>query len=253
MALSGPIATFGAISGGTLYTPGTYAGVALNGGSGSGALADVTVGGGGTVTAVAMHNLSSTAIVDRTGKNYFVGDSLSTIYQNLGGSPISVNFSVAVSTLAPACENCFFGKIVTVPGGNFSNRYCGKNAYENTNVASHDYVPLIVPDEFWCGDGANVTTGLSFSSSVNGLPGAPGIISKGTFTCAANKDTVVTNAAVLASSQIIITPTNASAATLMGAATSLFVSAVVSGVSFKVTTANAAAAAGTETFAYEIT
>jgi len=74
----------------------------------------------------------------------------------------------------------------------------------------------------------------------------------GTFTCANNTNTVVANVSVTAASLIFIMPTNAAAATLMGAATSLYISAKVVEASFTVTTANAGAAAGTETFNYLI-
>ncbi len=74
----------------------------------------------------------------------------------------------------------------------------------------------------------------------------------GVFTCAANTTTTTANIAVTASSIILLTPTNAAAATLMGGATSLYLSARTAGTSFAFTTANGAAAAGTETFAYVI-
>jgi hypothetical protein len=74
----------------------------------------------------------------------------------------------------------------------------------------------------------------------------------GTFTCGAAATTTVNDTSVLATSEILLMPTNAAAATLMGAATSLYVSARTAATSFAVTTANAAAAAGTETFEYTI-
>lgn len=74
----------------------------------------------------------------------------------------------------------------------------------------------------------------------------------GTFTCSAAATTTVTNASVAANSVILITPTNAAAATLMSGATALYLSARTAGTSFAFTTANAAAAAGTETFQFLI-
>lgn len=74
----------------------------------------------------------------------------------------------------------------------------------------------------------------------------------GTFTLAAAATTVVTEPATQSNSFINITATNASAATLMGSAKSLYISAKTPGASFTVATASAVAAAGTETFSYSI-
>ena len=68
------------------------------------------------------------------------------------------------------------------------------------------------------------------------------------FTCAAAATTTVTNSNVKANSLILLMPTNAAAGTLQGSAKCLYVSARTASTSFAVTTANAAAAAGTETF-----
>lgn len=78
----------------------------------------------------------------------------------------------------------------------------------------------------------------------------PTAIFTGSFTLGAAATTVVNNGHVLSSSIIIPFPTNASAATLMGSAKSLYISAKSAGVSFTVATASAGAAAGTETFSY---
>lgn len=81
---------------------------------------------------------------------------------------------------------------------------------------------------------------------------APAVLPGGTFTCGAAATTTVNDTRVTTTSVIRLMPTNAAAATLMGAATSLYVSARTAATSFAVTTANAAAAAGTETFEYTI-
>jgi hypothetical protein len=77
-------------------------------------------------------------------------------------------------------------------------------------------------------------------------------LASGSFTCAAAATTTVTQASVTASGRILLTPTNAAAATLMGSVKSLYISARTAGTSFAVTTASGAAAAGTETFEYVI-
>lgn len=74
----------------------------------------------------------------------------------------------------------------------------------------------------------------------------------GTFALAAAPTTTVTDANVKASSIIWPVPTNAAAATLMGSAKSLYVSARNAGTSFVVATADGTAAAGGQTFAYVI-
>lgn len=79
-----------------------------------------------------------------------------------------------------------------------------------------------------------------------------GRITFGTFTLAAAATTTVNQAAVQSNSNISLTSTNAAAGTLMGSAKALYISAISPGVSFTVATANAAAAAGTETFSYTI-
>ena len=86
----GPIATLGSITGGTLYTAGTYTDVALTGGLGSGALATITVAAG-SVTAVALTNL---------GSGYTPGDVLSAATVDIGGT--GSGFSIPVATITTA-------------------------------------------------------------------------------------------------------------------------------------------------------
>lgn len=76
---------------------------------------------------------------------------------------------------------------------------------------------------------------------------------QGSFTMGASSSTVVPNTAVQGTSFISFTPTNASAATLVGSGKSPYVQSISPGVSFTVATANATAAVGTETFNYTIT
>jgi hypothetical protein len=88
-AITGPIGTVGTITGGTLYTNGTYQNVPLTGGSGSGALATVVVAGG-AVTAVTITN---------GGLGYLKTDTgLSAAAASIGGT--GSGFSTPVSTLS---------------------------------------------------------------------------------------------------------------------------------------------------------
>jgi hypothetical protein len=83
----GAIATLGTVVGGTGYTQGTYNNVALTGGSGSGATANITVNSGGVVTIATLAN---------SGSGYNAGDVLTAAVT--GGS----GFSVPVATVASA-------------------------------------------------------------------------------------------------------------------------------------------------------
>ena len=72
----------------------------------------------------------------------------------------------------------------------------------------------------------------------------------GSFIFGAAATVVVSNVAVQANSRVILIPTNASAATLMGSAKSPYVSNITVGTNFTVSTANGVAATGTEAFQY---
>ena len=74
---------------------------------------------------------------------------------------------------------------------------------------------------------------------------ALGAIAFGTITLSAGTTTTVAQSSVQANSQITLTPTNASAAVLFS-----YISAIVPGTSFTITTTTAAA--GTETFTYSV-
>jgi hypothetical protein len=84
---SSGIKTLGAITGGTLYTNGTYTGVALTGGSGVNATANITVSGG-AVTVVTIVNV---------GAGYVIGNVLSATAASIGGT--GSGFSVPISAI----------------------------------------------------------------------------------------------------------------------------------------------------------
>ena len=86
--LSGMVGALGTITGGSLYTTGTYGGVSLTGGTGSGATANITVSGG-TVTAVTVLN---------PGVGYVVGDVLSALAASIGGT--GAGFSIPINSVA---------------------------------------------------------------------------------------------------------------------------------------------------------
>jgi len=85
------IATLGAITAGSGYANATYPGVALTGGTGNGAIADVTVAGG-VVTVVTLVN---------SGVLYTVSDTLSAASGDIGGG---AGFSIPVATVTATTE-----------------------------------------------------------------------------------------------------------------------------------------------------
>lgn len=74
----------------------------------------------------------------------------------------------------------------------------------------------------------------------------------GTFNLAAAASTTVTDVNIKANSIVLPVPNTAAAATIMGGAQSLYVSAKAAGTSFTVSTANGAAASGGQAFSYII-
>jgi len=83
--VQGAISGIGTITGGSLYTNGTYSNVPLTGGSGSGATANITIVGQ-TVTSVTIKN---------NGNFYVSGDVLSCSNTYLGGSGSGLVIPVA--------------------------------------------------------------------------------------------------------------------------------------------------------------
>lgn len=79
-----------------------------------------------------------------------------------------------------------------------------------------------------------------------------GNITVGTFSLAAAVTTTVNNANVTANSLVLLEPTNAAAATVMGSSKSLYLSAKVAGTSFTVATADGTSPVGTCNFSFMI-
>lgn len=179
-------------------------------------------------------------------------------------------------TVEQNCANCFFGFIAPTdadPPGTQPLRagklYCNRNAPAANATNPNVWLWPLVQDDFWCGNGADAATGTGYASTVSGIPSGPqgpagatgapgpagpsGISAVGSFTLMVALTTTVLDAAVTGVSHILLTPTNADAATLVGSALSPYVSARNPGVSFDVALANGSAGAtGTETFNYEI-
>lgn len=90
--VNGMVGTLGPITGGSLYTNGSYGGVSLTGGSGSGATANITVSGG-IVTGVAVLN---------PGTQYVVGDVLSASAASIGGTGSGFSVSILSTSINSA-------------------------------------------------------------------------------------------------------------------------------------------------------
>jgi hypothetical protein len=95
--VQGVIATTSNIVAGTSYTAGTYLGVSLTGGQGTGAIADIVVSGGG-VTSVTIRN---------GGSLYVAGDTLSASTSNIGNT--GSGFSVTVATVSNPSGTSWLG------------------------------------------------------------------------------------------------------------------------------------------------
>jgi hypothetical protein len=111
----GPISTLGTITGGTGYINGTYTNVPLTGGTGSGALATVTI----------TNNAVSNVVVTTPGVGYAVNDVLTTsnVYLGIGDLNQTVNaggegglgsgFEVVVSAVSVGGLNYRVGDVLT--------------------------------------------------------------------------------------------------------------------------------------------
>ena len=96
--VQGIVTVLGTITGGTLYTNGTYTNVPLTGGSGAGAVATITIAGG-IVTGVTLTN---------GGNFYIVGDTLSFNATNIGVGSGS-GFSIPVTQINNATGTSWLG------------------------------------------------------------------------------------------------------------------------------------------------
>lgn len=125
--INGMVGVLGTITGGSGYTNGTYGGVALTGGSGSNATANITVSGG-IVTAVAVLN---------PGGQYVTGDVLSASAASIGGT--GSGFSVPV--LSTAINSALAGGSV---GFYIPNTLTTKQTWQDSGetVLNQNPVPL---------------------------------------------------------------------------------------------------------------
>ena len=96
--VQGQISSLAVSSVGSLYVPGTYKQVSLNGGSGSGATATIVVNSSGAVSSVT---------INYGGQFYVVGDSLTATSASLGGA--GSGFSVSVTAISNTTGTSWLG------------------------------------------------------------------------------------------------------------------------------------------------
>jgi hypothetical protein len=95
--VQGVISNTGSTVGGSSYTAGTYLGVSLTGGQGTGAVADITIAGG-TVTSVTIRN---------GGALYVTGDVLTAPSSSIGNT--GSGFSATVSSVSNTSGTSWLG------------------------------------------------------------------------------------------------------------------------------------------------
>ena len=171
---------FDTLVGGSGYlTPGLYSGVALTGGTGTGATADITVTG----TAVTLVTLVS------AGTGYTVGDSLSaadgSVGGRIGGSPFSIpvaslqnakNGIYTVTTVGSGATNWVLTRAIDfdapaeIAGGDFSFNQSGATyaltGWVETEVATAIGTSTIIFQQFSGSGSFSAGTGLTLTGTV---------------------------------------------------------------------------------------
>ena len=95
--VQGVISTVSNIVAGTSYTPGTYLGINLTGGKGTGAVADIVISGGGVISVT----------IRNGGSLYVTGDILSAPSSAIGNT--GSDFSVTVATVSNPSGTSWLG------------------------------------------------------------------------------------------------------------------------------------------------
>ena len=150
---TGSIEFLSTLVGGSSYTNGTYTNVALTGGTGSGATADITVAGGG-VTAVSLR---------KAGTGYTAADTLSATAGSIGGT--GSGFSIKATTVAA-------GKILLTTPPAWVAQFAGR-AYLGINPVAGQ--PSVVFTDSLVLTCTNATQALTFGDNLpltagKGLP-----------------------------------------------------------------------------------
>ena len=152
---SGAVATLGTLNGGAAYTYGTYLNVPLTGGSGTGALANISVSHTAVVTAVTLVS---------GGYGYAVSDTLSASTTNLGGA--GSGFSIPVATIY---ASAFIWAVTSGSTGAITEQYVKTAVIAGSAGAATTYYTRTVDVVAW-GYGYNTFVGSrTFSPSGTGV------------------------------------------------------------------------------------
>jgi hypothetical protein len=133
----GDIVTLTNLVGGSAYTNGTYLGVALTGGTGAGATANITVSGGAV----------SVVTIVNDGANYTTGDVLSATAASIGGTGSGFSITIATTnSFTPSSSNLWqfdIGYDTTGAGNVQLVAHPGLNLVNIDNITN---TPVLVAD-----------------------------------------------------------------------------------------------------------
>lgn len=71
------------------------------------------------------------------------------------------------------CSSCFFGFIAPTDSGLPPNSRCCNFSAPTPTAATAPWLWPVVQDDYWCAQGADSITGVSFSAAINSLPSGP--------------------------------------------------------------------------------
>jgi hypothetical protein len=238
--------TIGGVSNGGVYVFSTAAG--LNGAISISSNTLFANSGDGISVLTDYHNvvIDGNSMRQQLGNGIFVGGTNGILISNNAIFNIGNNVGIIFANQGAAASNGSFviGNTVAnaIVGTSYGIYLSDTSAVSNIVIIANNFSSTNTP--MFLGTNPTGITHINNTVGIGSLTGS--------FTLSAAATTTVTNANVYSDCKITLTPTNAAAATLMGGAKCLYVSAKTQGTSFAVTTGNGVAAAGTETFDYQI-
>jgi gliding motility-associated-like protein len=159
--LTGFITGLGAITPGSSYTANTYTGVALTGGTGTGAKATIVIANGSI----------SSVVITAGGSGYLIGDNLTAAAASVGGTGTGFNVVVANTTALPADVTQLYTAVqatITFPA-------LGSKPYSNIDVTPGASSPIstITPLNYTSSNAAVATINYypSFATPLTGGSG----------------------------------------------------------------------------------